>query len=104
LALQPNFLFLNEPAAGMNSGEIQELLLMDEPTMGSAPIMVQTIVNVIRSLKKEGRTILLVEQMAMIALHISDRAYIMWTGKILLEGEGKALLKDPNVKKAYLGE
>jgi branched-chain amino acid transport system ATP-binding protein len=81
-----------------------ELLLMDEPTMGLAPIMVQTIVNVIRSLKKEGRTILLVEQMAMIALHISDRAYIMETGRISLEGEGKALLKDSNVKKAYLGE
>ena len=77
---------------------------MDEPTMGLAPIMVQTIVNVIRSLKKEGRTILLVEQMVMIALHISDRACIMETGKIVLEGEGKALLRDSNVKKAYLGK
>lgn len=80
-----------------------KLLVLDEPSMGLAPLYVKEIFNLIKKLNKEGTTILLVEQNANMALSISDRAYVLETGKITLEGTGKNLLKDEKVKKAYLG-
>jgi len=80
-----------------------KLLLLDEPSMGLSPIMTQQVFSVLESLKKEGITMLLVEQNAYEALEISDRAYILETGNITLEGRSSDLIQDPNVKKAYLG-
>jgi len=71
--------------------------------MGLSPIMTQQVFSVLESLKKEGITMLLVEQNAYEALDISDRAYILETGNITLEGRSSDLIQDPNVKKAYLG-
>ena len=79
------------------------LLLMDEPSMGLAPIIVQEIVRTIRKLKDEGATILLVEQMASVALALADRAYVLENGTVRLSGSGAELARDPEVKKAYLG-
>ena len=79
------------------------LLLMDEPSMGLAPIIVQEIVRTIRKLKDEGVTILLVEQMASVALALADRAYVLENGTVRLSGSGAELARDPEVKKAYLG-
>ena len=81
-----------------------KLLLLDEPSMGLSPIMVETIFDVIRSLSAVGMTILLVEQNARLALQMADRAYVMESGLITLSGSGKELLEDPRVKTAYLGE
>lgn len=81
-----------------------KLLLLDEPSMGLSPIMVETIFDVIRSLSSSGMTILLVEQNARLALQMADRAYVMESGLITLSGSGKDLLEDPRVKAAYLGE
>ena len=81
-----------------------KLLLLDEPSMGLSPIMVDTIFDVIRSLSKKGMTILLVEQNARLALQIADRAYVMESGLISFTGKGEALLRDPRVRTAYLGE
>jgi len=81
-----------------------KLMLLDEPSMGLSPIMVETIFDVIRSLSANGMTILLVEQNARLALRMSDRAYVMESGLITLSGSGKELLEDPRVKAAYLGE
>lgn len=80
-----------------------KLLLMDEPSMGLAPILVEQIFKIIKEINKEGTTILLVEQNAHMALSIADRAYVLETGKIILEGNAKDLLNDEKVKKAYLG-
>lgn len=80
-----------------------KLLILDEPSMGLAPLFVKEIFNVIKKLNEMGTTILLVEQNAKMALSISDRAYVIETGKITLEGQAKDLLKNPEVKKAYLG-
>ena len=80
------------------------LLLLDEPSMGLSPIMVETIFDVIRSLSASGMTILLVEQNARLALQIANRAYVMESGLITLSGSGKELLEDPRVRTAYLGE
>ena len=80
------------------------LLLLDEPSMGLAPIVVQKVFEVIATIRKEGVTILLVEQNARLALELADRAYVMETGLITLTGEASALLADERVKKAYLGE
>jgi len=81
-----------------------KLLLLDEPSMGLSPIMVETIFDVIRSLSSSGMTILLVEQNARLALRMAKRAYVMESGLITLSGSGKELLEDPRVKTAYLGE
>jgi len=81
-----------------------KLLLLDEPSLGLAPLIVQTIFDTIDLVNKEGVTILLVEQNAMIALKHSHRAYVIEAGSVAIEGESAALLKDPRVKAAYLGE
>ena len=81
-----------------------KLLLLDEPSMGLAPIMVQKIFEVVREVSKSGVTILLIEQNARLALEISTRGYVMDGGLITLAGESKALLADPKVREAYLGE
>ncbi len=80
-----------------------KLLMLDEPSMGLAPILVEQIFEIIRSLHKAGSTILLVEQNAQAALSIADRAYVLETGKIVTTGTGAELLKSPVIKKAYLG-
>lgn len=80
------------------------LLLLDEPSMGLSPIMVETIFDVIRNLSASGMTILLVEQNARLALQIANRAYVMESGLITLSGSGKELLEDSRVRTAYLGE
>lgn len=79
------------------------LLLLDEPSLGLAPLIIKDIFNAIRQLRESGLTILLVEQMAKQALGVADRAYVLETGYITLEGTGSALLNDPKVKAAYLG-
>lgn len=81
-----------------------KIILMDEPSMGLSPIMVNEIFNIIRDVSKSGTTVLLVEQNAKKALSIADRAYVLETGKIVLEGKAEELLNDDSVKKAYLGE
>jgi branched-chain amino acid transport system ATP-binding protein len=81
-----------------------KLLLLDEPSMGLSPIMVETIFDVIRNLSANGMTILLVEQNARLALQMANRAYVMESGIITLSGSGKELLEDSRVRKAYLGE
>ncbi|MFV0503326.1 MAG: ABC transporter ATP-binding protein [Lachnospirales bacterium] len=80
-----------------------EMLLMDEPSMGLAPLLVQEIFKIVKKCNDEGMTILLVEQNANLALRISDRAYVLETGKVVLEGTGAELLENKAVKKAYLG-
>ena len=79
------------------------LLMLDEPSMGLAPILVEQIFDIIRQLHKEGTTILLVEQNAQMALSVADRAYVMETGKITLSGTGAELAANEEVKAAYLG-
>ena len=79
------------------------LLLLDEPSLGLAPLVVQEIISIIEKLRKEGTTILLVEQNARAALKISDRAYVLETGKIRVQGKASELMKNEAVKKAYLG-
>ncbi len=80
------------------------LLMLDEPSMGLAPILVEQIFSIIADLHKSGVTILLVEQNAQAALTVADRAYVLETGNIVTEGAGKTLLESPEIKKAYLGE
>jgi branched-chain amino acid transport system ATP-binding protein len=80
-----------------------KLLLMDEPSMGLAPLLVKEIFEIIKEINKEGTTILLVEQNAHMALSIANRAYVLETGKIVLEGSAKELAQNEQVKKAYLG-
>lgn len=80
-----------------------KLLILDEPSMGLSPIYVKEIFDMIKDLKKEGVTILLVEQNAKMALSIADRGYVIETGKIKLQGKGEELLHNDEVKKAYLG-
>lgn len=79
------------------------LMMLDEPSMGLAPILVDQIFDIIKALNKAGTTILLVEQNAQMALSIADRAYVLETGRIVNTGTGKELLNDDSVKKAYLG-
>ena len=81
-----------------------KLLLLDEPSMGLAPIMVQKIFEVVREVSRTGVTILLIEQNARLALEVSTRGYVMDGGYITLAGESKALLANPKVREAYLGE
>ncbi|WP_311491830.1 ABC transporter ATP-binding protein [uncultured Anaerococcus sp.] len=105
----------NQKAGTLSGGEQQMLamgralltnpkvLLLDEPSMGLSPLFVDKIFDTIRILKEEGRTILLVEQNANLALDIADRAYVLETGKIVKEGKASELKSDPDVKAAYLG-
>ena len=105
----------NQDAATLSGGEQQmlamgralmsmpKLLLLDEPSMGLAPIFIQEIFDIIQEIQKQGTTVLLVEQNANKALAISDRAYVLETGKIVLSGTGKELASSEEVRKAYLG-
>ena len=81
-----------------------KLLMLDEPSMGLAPVVVETIFETIEKLNKQGITILLVEQNAAMALSIADRGYVLETGSVALEGPGKELLHNEKVRKTYLGE
>lgn len=81
-----------------------KIVLMDEPSMGLSPIFVEEVFKIIRDISAEGVTVLLVEQNAKKALNIADRAYVLETGNIILQGDAKKLMNDESVKKAYLGE
>jgi branched-chain amino acid transport system ATP-binding protein len=81
-----------------------KLMMMDEPSLGLAPLIVKDIFNIIKEVNKQGVTILLIEQNANAALHIADKAYVMETGRITMTGSGAELLANPDVKKAYLGD
>ena len=106
----------NQAAGTLSGGEQQMLamgralmskpsiILMDEPSMGLSPILVNEIFDIIQSISKSGTTVLLVEQNAKKALSIADRAYVLETGKIVLEGKASDLLENDSIKKAYLGE
>ena len=78
-------------------------MLMDEPSMGLSPLLVKEIFEIIKQLNQEGMTILLVEQNAKMALSIAHRAYVLETGKIVLQGKASDMLENDNVRKAYLG-
>ncbi len=117
LALFPRLAERSGQSAGTLSGGEQQmlalgralmskprLLLLDEPSMGLAPLMVAKIFEVVRRISSEGVTILLVEQNARMALEAARRGYVMESGTIALAGEAKALLADPRVREAYLGE
>lgn len=80
-----------------------QLLLLDEPSMGLAPIFIQEIFDIIEDIKKQGTTVLLIEQNANKALSIADRGYVLETGKLVLSGTGQELLASDEVRKAYLG-
>lgn len=106
---------INQISGTLSGGELQmlamgrglmaqpKLLLLDEPSMGLAPILVDEIFEIIQKINKAGTTILLVEQNAFKALSISNRAYVLETGSITKDGDAKELAKDPAVKEAYLG-
>ena len=106
----------NQMAGTLSGGEQQmlamgralmskpKIILMDEPSMGLSPIMVNEIFDIISSVSEGGTTVLLVEQNAKKALGIADRAYVLETGKIVLEGKAEELLENDSIKKAYLGE
>ena len=79
------------------------IIMMDEPSLGLAPIIVEEIFDIIRRINEEGTTVLLVEQNANMALHIADMAYVIENGRITMKGSGAELLDDPFVKAAYLG-
>jgi len=81
-----------------------KLLLLDEPSMGLAPLMVQKVFETVMAISREGVTILLIEQNAKLALEVSSRGYVMESGEITLQGKAKQLLSDPKVREAYLGE
>ena len=80
-----------------------DLVMLDEPSLGLAPLLVRDIFQIINQINKDGKTILLVEQNAYAALSVADYAYILEVGTVVMEGPGKELLKDPKVKAAYLG-
>ncbi|HEX5591628.1 MAG TPA: ABC transporter ATP-binding protein [Candidatus Limnocylindrales bacterium] len=80
------------------------VLLLDEPSMGLSPILVEQIFDIIRSINEQGMTVLLVEQNALMALNVAHRGYILQTGEIVLTGDAAKLREDPAVRKAYLGE
>lgn len=106
----------HQDAATLSGGEQQmlvmarammanpELLLLDEPSMGLAPIYIQKVFDIIQKINAQGATILLIEQNAHQALSIADRGYVIASGEIQLSGSGQTLLNDPKVKRAYLGE
>ena len=116
-ALFPRLKERRRQTAGTMSGGEQQMLamgrammsrpklqLLDEPSMGLAPLMVQKVFETIQTVSAEGVTILLIEQNAKLALEVSRRGYVMESGEITLEGEAKSLLHDPKVRAAYLGE
>jgi branched-chain amino acid transport system ATP-binding protein len=90
-------------AIGRGLMSLPKLLMFDEPSLGLAPILVREVFNVIKKIREEGVTVLIVEQNTKQTLSIADRAYVLETGKITLQGTGQALLNDEHVKKAYLG-
>ena len=104
-----------QPAGTLSGGEQQMLamgralmsnasmLMMDEPSMGLSPLLVQEIFDIIRNIHKEGMTILLVEQNAQMALSVADRAYVLETGRVVMDGTGAELLTNERVRSAYLG-
>ena len=106
----------NQMAGTLSGGEQQmlamgralmskpQIILMDEPSMGLSPILVNEIFDIIQSVSESGTTVLLVEQNAKKALSIADRAYVLETGNIVMEGKAQDLLEDDSIKKAYLGE
>ena len=106
----------SQPAGTLSGGEQQilaigralmarpKLLMLDEPSMGLAPRMVQAVYDILKELKGQGTTILLVEQNARAALKLADRGYVMETGRIILEGTAAELRDDPEVQRAYLGK
>jgi len=81
-----------------------KILLLDEPSLGLAPILVKQIFQILETLKDEGRTVFLVEQNARMALSMADRGYVLQTGNLVREGPGRELLEDEEVRKAYLGK
>ena len=81
-----------------------KLVLLDEPSLGLAPLVVEEVFRTIQTINEQGATILLVEQNAMAALNVADYAYVLETGRVILEGPGRTLLQDERVRKAYLGE
>jgi branched-chain amino acid transport system ATP-binding protein len=81
-----------------------KLLLLDEPSMGLAPLMVQKVFETVLAISGEGVTILLIEQNAKLALEVSNRGYVMESGTITLSGDARDLLSNPKVREAYLGE
>jgi len=81
-----------------------QLLVLDEPSMGLAPLVIKDIFRIIKEVRNEGRTVLLIEQNARAALQIADRGYVMETGKVVLQGEGSMLLEHREVQRAYLGK
>jgi branched-chain amino acid transport system ATP-binding protein len=81
-----------------------KLVLLDEPSLGLAPLVVEEVFKTIATINEQGATILLVEQNAMAALNVADYAYVLETGRVILEGAGRKLLQDERVRKAYLGE
>ena len=81
-----------------------KLMMMDEPSLGLAPLLVKEVFDVIKHIHSDGMTILLIEQNATAALQIADYGYVLETGKIVLEGTGQELANNPEVKKAYLGK
>jgi branched-chain amino acid transport system ATP-binding protein len=107
---------LGQPGGTLSGGEQQmlaigralmarpKLLLLDEPSMGLSPLLVETIFSTITSIREQGSTILLVEQNALMALEIADRAYVLESGSITLKGSGEELGRDDSVRRAYLGE
>ena len=90
-------------AGTLSGGEQQMVAMLDEPSLGLAPLLVKEIFDIIVTLRKRGITVLLVEQNAKMALSIADRAYVLETGKITMEGKASDLLHDEKVRKAYLG-
>ncbi|MHB8069834.1 MAG: ABC transporter ATP-binding protein [Desulfobaccales bacterium] len=119
-ALQERFPLLKEraaqPAGTLSGGEQQilaicralmsrpRLLMLDEPSMGLAPRMVNQVYQILRELKEEGTTLLLIEQNARAALKLADRGYVLETGRIILDGAAAELREDPEVQRAYLGK
>jgi branched-chain amino acid transport system ATP-binding protein len=91
-------------AIGRSMMSRPKLLMLDEPSMGLSPLMMQRIMSTITELKSEGVTVLLVEQNAQAALSLADYGYVLEVGKIVLQNTGQKLLGDENVRKAYLGE
>ncbi|NLT74874.1 MAG: ABC transporter ATP-binding protein [Chloroflexi bacterium] len=90
-------------AMGRGLMSMPRLLLLDEPSMGLAPILVDEIFEIIKAINAQGTSILLVEQNAAMALSIADRAYVLETGRIVLEGDAKSVLRNPQIREAYLG-
>lgn len=106
----------NQNAGTMSGGEQQmlaigralmahpEVLLLDEPSMGLSPILVEQIFSIIKNINEQGTTVLLVEQNALMALAVANRGYVLQTGQIVLHDDAKSLIKNETVRKAYLGE